>query len=162
MTQEGCPENCELVLSDGSDIPVKKASVDVCYSKDLLEHLHPDDALLHLQSVYQALVPGGVYICRTPNALSGPHDVSRFFETGKATGLHLKEYTTTEINRECKKVGFKKVKPYLWFKGRLVKLPLWPVLMLEFVASRLPRRVCRAITGSLPTKRLLSRVIITK
>ncbi len=162
MTRQGCPDNCELVLSDGSDIPVKRGSVDVTYSKDLLEHLHPDDALAHLQSVIDALAPGGIYICRTPNALSGPHDVSRYFEVGEATGLHLKEYTTTEIARACKSIGFTRTQPYLWFKGRLVILPLWPVVLLETIVGLLPRRLSRAIAGSFPIKRLLSRVIITK
>ena len=162
MTREGCPENCVLVLSDGSDIPVKRESVDVAYSKDLLEHLHPDDAMDHLRNVYQALKPGGVYICRTPNALSGPHDVSRFFDSGHATGLHLKEYTTGEIASACKQIGFSRTQPYVYAKSTLLRLPLWPVVGLESVVNLLPRRICRAITGSLPTKRLLSRVIITK
>ncbi len=162
MTREGCPENCELVLSDGSDIPVKRGSVDVAYSKDLLEHLHPDDAMAHLKNVYDSLAPGGVYICRTPNSLSGPHDVSRYFENGEATGLHLKEYTTSEIAKVCKSIGFSRTQPYIYAKNRLLRLPLWPVKILETVVSCLPRRICQAITGSLPTKRLLSRVIITK
>lgn len=162
MSVDGCPENCELVISDGSDIPIKKNSVDVAYSKDLFEHLHPDDASIHLQNVVEVLAPGGIYVCRTPNALSGPHDVSQFFDDKEPTGLHLKEYTTTELARKFKAAGFSKVIPYIWLKGKLVKLPLWPVVLVEGVAGCLPRFLAKGITSRLPVKRVLGRVIATK
>ena len=38
----------------------------------------------------------GVYICITPNRVSGPHDVSRGFDE-VATGFHMHEYTGREI-----------------------------------------------------------------
>ncbi|WP_372716716.1 class I SAM-dependent methyltransferase [Novipirellula sp.] len=162
MTIAGCPENCELVISDGSDIPIKRNSVDVAYSKDLFEHLHPDDAAIHLKNVMEVLTPGGVYICRTPNALSGPHDVSQFFDDDEPTGLHLKEYTTTELARVFKAAGFSRVIPYVWVKGRLIKLPLWPVVAAESVVGCLPRPLCKMITSRLPLKRVLGRVIAIK
>lgn len=62
-----------------------------------MEHLHPDDAYEQLQEIYNALIPGGIYICITPNRLSGPHDVSQYFDS-IATGFHPKEYTTVEMN----------------------------------------------------------------
>ena len=62
-----------------------------------MEHLHPDDALEQLQNIYSALVPGGIYLCITPNRLSGPQDVSRDFDM-VATGFHLKEYTISELS----------------------------------------------------------------
>ena len=162
MTQSGCPANCELVISDGCDIPVTRSSVDVVYSKDLIEHLHPDDAEEHVQNVYRVLKPGGVYICRTPSALSGPHDVSQFFDDEFATGLHLKEYTTTELAQLFRAWGFRKVYPYLWFRGWLIRLPLWPISLAERVVGCLPRRMARRIAGGEPMKRLLSRVVAVK
>lgn len=162
MTRQGCPENCQLVISDGSEIPVKRASVDVVYSKDLLEHLHPEDAVIHLQNVWDVLKPGGIYICRTPSALSGPHDVSQFFDDPVATGLHLKEYTTTEIAALSRSVGFTRTRPYLWVKGRLVHVPLFPVALAESLVGRLPPSWRRQVAGRLPMKPFLSRVIITK
>ena len=39
------PSNFELVISDGCSIPVEPNVVDVVYSNQLVEHLHPDDAL---------------------------------------------------------------------------------------------------------------------
>ena len=162
MTRQGCPDNCQLVLSDGSDIPVKKSSVDIVYSKDLFEHLHPEDAAIHLQNVYDVLKPGGIYICRTPNALSGPHDVSQFFDDKVATGLHLKEYTTTELSEHFKASGFRNVYPYIWMRGRYIQLPLWPVSLAERTVGLLPHSLCRQIAGRLPMKRFLGRVIAVK
>ena len=91
------PKNFELRVSDGCSVDVPDNSVDVAYSNQLMEHLHPDDALRQVREVYRALKPGGVYVCVTPNRLGGPYDISRYFDT-VATGLHLKEYTVTECS----------------------------------------------------------------
>lgn len=108
------PRNFEFIISDGCSIPVPENSVDVAYSHQLMEHLHPDDAIEQLQNVYKALAPNGVYICITPNRLSGPHDISRYFDR-IATGFHLKEYTVTELARLFRTVGFSQV---TWVKQR--------------------------------------------
>ena len=42
------PANFQLILSDGCSIPVAPASVNVAYSNQLMEHLHPSDALEQL------------------------------------------------------------------------------------------------------------------
>ena len=91
------PKNFRLILSDGCNIPVPKNSVDVAYSHQLMEHLHPNDAFEQLQNIYNVLTPGGIYICITPNRLSGPHDISKYFDT-MASGFHLKEYTVSELS----------------------------------------------------------------
>jgi len=70
------PENFSLIISDGVSVPVPGGSVDVAWSAQLMEHLHPDDAREQLGNIYRALKPGGVYICITPNRISGPHDIS--------------------------------------------------------------------------------------
>ena len=90
---QATPANVLHVLIDGCAVPLRPGSVDVAYSNQLMEHLHPDDALEQLRSIYQVLAPGGVYVCITPNRLNGPHDISGYF-ADVATGLHLKEYTT--------------------------------------------------------------------
>jgi hypothetical protein len=64
----------------------------VAYSYQLMEHLHPGDALEQLVNIYQALKRDSVYCCVTPNRISGPHDISVYFDT-VAQGLHLKEYS---------------------------------------------------------------------
>lgn len=102
---QSVPPNFELVLSDGTSIPVPRGSIDVAYSNQLMEHLHPDDALQQLTNIYHALAPAGVYICLTPSRLTGPHDISGYFEK-VATGLHLKEYTLSELTQMLRQVGF--------------------------------------------------------
>ena len=39
-----------------------------------------------LANLYRALKPGAVYVCITPNRLSGPHDISLYFDS-VATGF---------------------------------------------------------------------------
>src|SRR5208282_2009763 len=106
------PKNFELRVSDGSSIDVPDNTVDVAYSNQLMEHLHPDDALRHVQEVYRVLKPGGMYVCVTPNRLGGPYDISRQFDT-VATGLHLKEYSVTEASRLFHSVGFRQARAYI-------------------------------------------------
>lgn len=131
------PANFELILSDGCNVAVAENSVDVAYSNQLMEHLHPDDAMEQLKHLYKALAPGGVYICNTPNRLSGPHDVSRNFDE-IATGFHLKEYTNAELAKLFNQVGFSKVQVDLGIKGTYFRLPPWPFALLETVFSWLP------------------------
>ncbi|MGC9503115.1 class I SAM-dependent methyltransferase [Baaleninema sp.] len=114
------PDNFEFILSDGCSVDVPKNSIDIAYSHQLMEHLHPEDALVQLQNIYHALAPNGIYICITPNRLSGPHDISKHFDE-VATGFHLKEYTVTELREMFLEAGFRQVfwiknKPRIYFK----------------------------------------------
>ena len=61
--------NLDIVITDGVSLPVEPGSVDVAYSDQLMEHLHPDDAVAQLENVVRAIRPGGVYI-RMPAALA--------------------------------------------------------------------------------------------
>ena len=124
-----CPPNFELVISDGYSIPVTENTIDVVYSHQLMEHLHPEDAMEQLQNIYRSLAPGGVYICITPNRLSGPHDVSHHFDE-IARGLHLKEYTVTELYELFRIVGFSKVGYYKSYQKTHLKIPLLPVTVI--------------------------------
>ena len=76
------PVNLRLVLCDGVRIPVPAASVDVAWSGAFMDHLHPDDAREHLQSVHRSLVPGGEYACCTRG--SPPDLRRRLLEAGFA------------------------------------------------------------------------------
>jgi SAM-dependent methyltransferase len=131
---------------------VPENSVDVAYSHQLMEHLHPDDALEQLQNIYQALKPGGIYICITPNRLSGPHDVSRYFDE-VATGFHLKEYTVTELNDLFHAVGFSQVN---WVKNSSkihLEIPLffgtiYPIKISEKILEKIPYTSRRKIAST--------------
>ncbi|TVU53879.1 MAG: class I SAM-dependent methyltransferase [Arthrospira sp. PLM2.Bin9] len=107
------PDNMEIFISDGCSIPVPENTVDLAYSHQLMEHLHPDDALEQLENIYNTLAANGKYICITPNWYSGPHDVSRHFDQ-QATGFHLKEYKLSEMYDIFNKVGFSKI---IWVKS---------------------------------------------
>ena len=102
VIQGASAPNMELVLSDGVSIPVEAT---LMFSNQLMEHLHPDDAREQLENVFNALMPGGRYLCITPNRLNGPHDVSRGIDV-VARGFHLHEYTYFELERLFKDVGF--------------------------------------------------------
>lgn len=138
--------NLEIVISDGVSLPVKPKSVDVAYSDQLMEHLHPDDAQAQLVNVAKAVRPGGVYVCITPNRISGPHDVSRGFDN-IATGLHLREYDGREIRKMFLDVGFRKVMFYAGGRGHYIRMPVSAVLLIEAVFEHLPRAVRNRIPG---------------
>ena len=59
------PTNLRLVLCDGVRIPVPESEVDLAWSGAFMDHLHPEDAAAHLQSVRRSLVPGGRYVFTT-------------------------------------------------------------------------------------------------
>jgi hypothetical protein len=50
------------VWSDGCSVPVPDDSVTLAYSYQVMEHIHPDDALEQLRNLHRALAPGGVYV----------------------------------------------------------------------------------------------------
>lgn len=152
------PENFKLVTSNGVSVPVPAETVDLAYSNQVLEHLHPDDALDHLLGIHAALVPGGRFICVTPNRLSGPSDISRDFDE-TATGLHLKEYTLSEQIDLLGAAGFK-VALFASYHGRrlLSAVPRGPVRLFETALEGLPRRLRRTLAASL----VAIKVIATK
>ena len=135
--------NLELILSDGTSIPVPAGSVDVAYSNQLMEHLHPDDAHTQLVNLNRALRPGGVYVCVTPNRLTGPHDISRDFDA-VATGFHLREYTNGELIDLFRNCGFEPVTIYSSFRGYTFRVPTRPLLAFERWLVRQPLQRARA------------------
>jgi SAM-dependent methyltransferase len=140
------PDNLQLILSDGVSIPVAVNSVSLAYSYQLMEHLHPEDAVDQLRNIHKALAPGGRYLCVTPNRLVGPHDISKYFDE-IASGFHLKEYTATELVELFRRIGFAEIHAYVG--GRSV-LRWVPVTIYEAALSRLPYGARRRIVGWLP------------
>ena len=140
------PPNFELIFSDGCSIPVPQNSVNVAYSNQLMEHLHPDDACEQLQNIYRSLAKGGMYICITPHKFTGPHDISKYFDE-VSTGLHLKEYTLRELLNIFRKAGFSKFKIVASAKGINLTLPTFPVRLLEQILSILSYGLRKKISG---------------
>ena len=73
------PKNSKCLIFDGFNFPFNNESFDLAYSNQLMEHLHPEDAIDQVQEIYRILRKGGKYICITPNGINGPHDISRFY-----------------------------------------------------------------------------------
>lgn len=158
------PSNFELVISDGSSIPVERNVVDVVYSNQLMEHLHPDDALCQLSCIYEALKDGGIYICVTPNAMSGPHDISRCYDD-QPTGLHMREYTVTELVVMFRSAGFTGLRLLIGARGLYLPftIPVFPIRWLEAALARLPSATRRRISYLKMIKLLLGiNLIATK
>jgi len=152
-SQKQFPSNVELILSDGVSIPLPDNSVDLIYSNQLIEHLHPDDVQPQLAEIWRALKPGGITICITPNRISGPHDISRYFDE-VACGFHLKEYTFSDLRGLFQKVGFRRL-------AAISKIPLFPILpiplyiLLEKTLSALPFSWRKSIARNRLMDRLL-------
>jgi SAM-dependent methyltransferase len=152
---EDRPANFALLLSDGTSIPA--SDVDVIYSNQLMEHLHPEDAAEQLDNIFRALKPGGTYVCLTPNRVNGPHDVSKHFDR-TATGFHLHEYTYRELSRLFRAAGFARLQAVLDWRGRRVRVPIWIAGAIERLAELMP-----ALARTHPMSRLLPvRIAATK
>jgi len=79
------PGNFELIVYDGYQLGLPDRCIDLAFSYQFLEHLHPEDVALHFQLIKRLLKPGGRYIFSTPHRYSGPHDISAHFsDTGAA------------------------------------------------------------------------------
>lgn len=154
QTREPLPPNVSLVLSDGRDIAVPEASVDVAFSDQLMEHLHPDDAAAQLASVHRTLKPGGVYVCITPNRLYGPSDISAYFDD-VARGFHLREYTVFEVKRVLKDAGFSRVKAFVGARGYFLPCPVWLIEGFERVLDTMPAGLRRRVADNKLMRALL-------
>ena len=138
------PDNVMLRVFDGCELPLEPESIDVAYSNQVIEHLHPEDAAIQVTSILKALRPGGCYVCVTPNRLNGPHDISMFFDT-VATGLHMKEYTYGDLDRFFRALGYDETRACLGLKGRFAALPVGLIGAVEGMLGVLPARARVAI-----------------
>ena len=148
------PKNFHLLLSDGCSIEVAAESVDLAFSNQLMEHLHPEDAVAQLRNIHRALKPSGRYLCITPNRFSGPHDVSQHFGT-IACGLHLREYALAELLQLFRDAGFSRFRTYIGKDGLYVRCPLWLCRMLESTIGVLPARARKRVGKFAPFRLLL-------
>lgn len=150
------PANFEFCFSDGISVPVPPGHVNLAYSNQVMEHLHPDDAYDHLRNIHTALEPGGAYLCVTPNRLSGPWDISREFDE-EATGLHLKEYTVGELVERFLAAGFSRVRALVSYHGRVLSpaLPTSPMVSVERGLARLPAAVRRRLAMALTAVKVI-------
>jgi len=153
-------DNIEIIDSD-IDLALSPESIDIAFSKNLIEHLHPDDAKEQLQSIYKALVKGGRYLCITPHCFKGPSDISRDFDS-VASGFHLKEYTNIELYRLFRNVGFLKINSLVRLKGIYLKLPVYPAIIIEYLLNPLSFNIKRKLSNSCVLRHILSICLIAR
>lgn len=153
------PENLRLIISDGVRIDVPPGSVHVAYSNQLMEHLHPDDAIHQLREIYNSLAPGGVYVCVTPHGFSGPHDISGYFGS-EPRGFHLKEYTHGELNALFRTTGFATVEHRMGLRGRFFRVPGPVALGCEAAMGILPKGLRKDWTRFVPFRSLFLNAIV--
>lgn len=129
------PTNFRFVKTSGVDIALPDDSVDLVYSNQLMEHLHVEDAEDQLREIIRILKPGGKYLCITPSRVTGPHDVSVYFDD-TATGFHMREYDYYSMRSIFLKAGFSRVRFPIVARGHWLATPPYSVLRaLEFALS---------------------------
>lgn len=135
-----CPPNFHMTVFDGFHLDLPPASVDVAFSYQFLEHLHPDDVAPHMDLVARAVKPGGVYVLDTPHSFSGPHDISRYF-TYTAQGFHMHEWTYRELAQLGRAHGFDRMSVFRF--GQRWDTPLASVVTqgIEALVGLLPTPV---------------------
>lgn len=145
------PTNFILIIYDGYNLnEVEENSIDIVFSDQLIEHFHPEETILHFRLVYRILKKGGQYVFRTPNANSGPHDISMYF-SDRPEGFHIKEWTYREIEKIRKELGYLRINSYWHVRGITIKLPNVYFFGIEKMLNLLPN-------GSI--KRIITRYFI--
>ncbi|NPA44893.1 MAG: methyltransferase domain-containing protein [Chlorobi bacterium] len=145
LKDELIPENMELIIYDGYNLNIKKETIDLVFSNQLIEHFHPDETETHFKIVYDILKPKGSYIFKTPHNFSGPWDISRYF-SNTPQGFHLKEWTYFELIKLMKSVGFKNFKTYYYAKYFFFRLPVFYFIFFEKIFSVIPKSLRRIIS----------------
>lgn len=132
------PANFQFVRTTGVEIPLRDRSVDLAHSDQLMEHLHVEDAEPQLREIYRVLKPGGQYLCTTPNRVTGPHDISVYFDE-VPTGFHMREYDHGSLRALLLEAGFRRVRFPLVVRGFRLATPPYPMLRgIELALDALP------------------------
>ena len=142
------PGNFELIVYDGYHLAVPDQIIDLVFSYQFIEHLHPDDVLLHFQQVKRILKPGGAYVFSTPHRYSGPHDISGLF-SDTPQGFHMKEWTYREMGELLQSVGFSSWCAYRFDQPRASGIINGLNLAAEALLGALPIKLRRALSARL-------------
>jgi SAM-dependent methyltransferase len=147
-SRASAPPHAEFVTGSVVRPPLPPGTADLAVSRQVMEHLHPDDVPAHLAAVREMLRPRGRFLIETPQGLTGPWDISRgLSET--PTGFHLREYTHRELAAMLRDAGFTSVRARLVPATVLARLgplrrwmwiPVGPKGAAERLAERLPPR----------------------
>lgn len=139
------PSNFTLIIYNGFELnEIEDNSIDIVFSDQLIEHIHPEDVEYHFQLVKRILKPGGKYIFRTPHRLTGPHDISRYF-SDEAECFHLKEWKYQEVKKLVKAIRYSKLDTYWCAKGVMARVPYIYFAVCESMFCFLPKRKFRKV-----------------
>ena len=138
------PDNFKLFVYNGYHLEMEEKSVDVVFSDQLIEHLHPEDTMHHFQLVQTILKKNGLYVFRTPHSFCGPHDISGYF-SDEPEGFHLKEWTYQELAAVLSELKFSSWRGILSVKGVCMSLPASFFILIEKILSTLPRKLQRSV-----------------
>ena len=158
---KGCnfTKNSRCLIFDGFNFPIDDNYADLAYSNQLMEHLHPSDAIDQVTEVFRLLKKGGAYICITPNGINGPHDISRFYGD-EHVGFHLKEYKISELKKLFILVGFRKVRCYTIIKKKVVYIPYLFVIISEYFLLLFPIKLRRKIYNWPLINRIMNAIVM--
>jgi len=112
-------ENVDFLVMSASKLDFRRGTFDWVISVDLLEHLHPQDARLHVNEAARVLKLGGKYLLITPNASVGIH----------AGDTHIKEYNYMESVELFSHAGFSSKAPLIYYA--------WPFTFLVDIKIKL-------------------------
>jgi hypothetical protein len=137
---DNVPENFKLIIYDGYDLnEIESNSIDIVFSDQLIEHLHPEDTKLHFELVHRILKIGGKYVFRTPHSFTGPHDISGYF-CDEPECFHLKEWTYIEIKTLLMDLKYSDFRTQWFRKGIGLRLPYNYFALCEKFLSIFPKR----------------------
>lgn len=136
---QNVPDNFKLIIYDGYNLALKENSVDVVFSDQLIEHLHPEDTMHHFKLVKRILKKEGVYVFRTPHRFTGPHDISGYF-SDEPEGFHLKEWTYRELTSLLKELNYSSWYGIYRVKGVHIKMPSFYFMGIEKILKTLSRQ----------------------
>lgn len=151
------PGNLRHIVYDGFELDqLEPGTVDITFSDQLIEHLHPEETAAHLRLVSRLLRPGGCYVVNTPHPMNGPHDVSKYF-SDIAQGFHLKEWRFGELAALLRDNGFSRVQARWAARSWNFPFPMWLVRGLEATLARLPPPLTRRLSRYLvPTVAIIA------
>ena len=117
------PANGEKIITDLKTI---SAGFDLIIMDNVIEHFIPDEVDEIIATSRLLLDPQGKILIITPHRFAGPHDVSRYFLPlgSAAQGLHLHEYTLSELKSLLAKHDFKNLSGYCIHPRLLQKIGL--------------------------------------
>lgn len=140
----------EIALDDGLAFLRKHpASFSAIFCHDVLEHLPTEDLCVELiQAARHALLPGGFFICRVPNAanLTGSHcRYIDFTHRRSFTSLSLIQLLETSGLSDCRIIPLRRKQ--LLRQLHLRAVTLFHLALFLFCGNRMERHFHRVIIG---------------